>query len=70
MSEWKDISTYPRDGSEVLVSMTHSLGHGEWETLYWVDWCLDEYEWPIYRERIDIPFPPTHWMEIPKRIPL
>jgi hypothetical protein len=65
MSEWQDISTAPKDGTRILVCMTFNLCDGELETIQWVDWRLPEFVWPIYRDRIDIPFPPTHWMPLP-----
>jgi hypothetical protein len=63
--DWQPIKTAPRDGTDILVCMTHNLPDGEWETIQWVDWARDTIEWPIFRDRIDIPFPPTHWMPLP-----
>lgn len=66
MSEWKPIATAPEDGTSILVCVTYSLGDGEWETVQWVDWIKEPYVWPHFRERIDIPLPPTHWMPLPE----
>jgi len=68
--DWQPIETAPKDGTDILVCMTHSLGVGddggtEWETIQWVDWQKEPYFWPIFRERVDIPFPPTHWQRLP-----
>lgn len=63
--EWKPIETAPRDGTQILVCVTYSLGSDEWETKMWVDFAKDPYIWPTYWERIDIPFEPTHWMPLP-----
>ena len=60
-NQWLDIADAPDDGTDLLVKVTHSLGDGEWETLYWVDWQVADDAWPVFRERIDIPFPPTHY---------
>lgn len=57
---WHDIASAP-EGEDILVCVTHSLGDGEWETVQWVDWQRAPVFWPIFRDRIDIPFPPTHW---------
>lgn len=65
MTGWQPIETAPRDGTDILVCMTYNLGPDEWETIQWVDWQRDPYVWPIYRTRIDIPFPPSHWMPLP-----
>lgn len=62
---WRDIASAPKDGTEILVCVTHSLGDGEWQTIQWVDWQRGDQVWPHYRERIDIPFPPTHWRPLP-----
>ena len=62
---WLPIESAPKDGTEVLVSVSHCLGDDEWETLYRVDWQNDHYSWPIYRGRIDIPFPPMRWHPSP-----
>lgn len=61
---WQPIETAPKDGSEILVSLTHSLGDDEWENVRWVDTYFDG-GWFWYRNRIDIPFPPTHWIPLP-----
>ena len=75
---WQPIETAPRDGTDILVCVTHNVPSEEcdsrpsasdgyvWETLQWVDWARDPYEWPICRGRVDIPFPPTHWMPLPE----
>ena len=60
-NQWLPIDDAPDDGTDLLVKVTHSLGDGEWETLYWVDWQVADDAWPVFRERIDIPFPPTHY---------
>lgn len=61
--EWQPISSAPRN-CDVLVCSTHSLPDDEWETIQWVDYLgLDN--WQRYRDRFDIPFPPSHWMHLP-----
>lgn len=64
MDEWKPIETAP-EGKDILVCVTYNLGDGEWETVQWVDWRSGLHSWPIYRDRIDIPYPPTRWMHLP-----
>lgn len=64
-SQWQPISTYPMDGTDALVCVTYNISADEWETLQWVDWCAPAYPWHVYSNRIDIPFPPTHWMPLP-----
>lgn len=66
MSEWQPIETAPRDGTEILVCCTYSLGGDEWETSTWVDYCQPPYEWPVFKNRIDIPCWPMHWMPLPE----
>lgn len=63
-SGWRTIDSAP-EGKDILVSLTHCLGGDEWETIQWVDWQVEGDHWPIYGERIDIPFPPTHWRPLP-----
>lgn len=64
---WQPIETAPKDGTDILVCVTHNLPDDEWETIQWVDWRRgDDVVWPRYWERIDIPFPPTHWMPLPE----
>lgn len=66
MSEWQPIEAAPQDGTDILVCVTYNLPDGEFETLMWVDWRKgDDVVWPIYRDRIDIPFPPTLWQPLP-----
>ena len=65
MTNWQPIDSAPKDGTDLLVAITHSLGADEWEAIQWVDWQTDDTKWPIYQRRIDIPFPPTHWMPLP-----
>lgn len=65
MSEWRDIATAPKDGTQILVCITYNLPDGHWETIQWVDWQKPPFVWPIYRDRIDIPYSPTHWMPLP-----
>lgn len=64
--EWRTIDSAPKDGTSILVCVTHNTWDGEWETIQWVDWARDGVAiWPNYQHRIDIPFPPTHWMPLP-----
>jgi len=65
MDEWRSIDTAPRDGSDILVCVTHNLPDGTWETIQWVDWRRGSDVWPVFRDRIDIPFAPTRWMPLP-----
>jgi predicted esterase len=66
MSEWQPIETAPIDGTDILVCMTHNLSDDEWETVQWVDYYFPDAGWIIFRGRVDIPFPPTHWMPLPE----
>lgn len=66
MSAWQPIETAPMDGTSILVCVTHNIGPDEWETVQWVDWARLPFVWPHYLDRIDIPFPPTHWMPLPE----
>lgn len=58
---WLPIKTAPRDGTNILVCVTHSLGNDTWETIQWGDWARASIAWPVYWQRVDIPFSPTHW---------
>lgn len=64
-TEWQPIETAPKDGTKILVCITYGLDGG-WETIQWVDWQKGPFVWPIYQDRIDIPFPPTHWQPLPE----
>jgi uncharacterized protein DUF551 len=66
MSEWQPIETAPIDGTDILVCMTHNLSADEWETIQWVDYQIPGAYWPVFSNRVDIPFPPTHWMPLPE----
>lgn len=66
MTEWQPIETAPKDGTSILVCVTYNLPEGGWETVQWVDWVREPYIFPIYRDRIDIPCPPTHWQPLPE----
>lgn len=63
--QWQPIETAPFDGSDILVCITHNLPGDEWETIQWVDWQFPGVGWCVFPKRIDIPFPPTHWMPLP-----
>jgi hypothetical protein len=65
MSGWQPIESAPKDGTEILVCMTHNTPDGGWETIQWVDWQCAPYIWPRFMDRVDIPFAPTHWMSLP-----
>ena len=64
--EWKPIESAPRDGTPILVCVTYSRQEGGWHTEQWVDWTGGTYVWPMFQQRVDILFPPTHWMPLPK----
>lgn len=66
MSAWQPIETAPKDGTDILVCCTHNLPNGDWCTIQWVDWAVNDDHWPVYRSRIDVPFAPTHWMPLPE----
>lgn len=55
MSEWQDISTAPKDGTDVLLGNSHgSLMIGFWNGRAWDDGDHRSFErWP------------THWMPAP-----
>lgn len=68
---WQDISTAPKDGTEIIVWATNfKPGHP-----VVVKWSLDKYaqrpipRWetrdPIYGRRSFIDRPPTHWQPLP-----
>ena len=63
--QWQDIATAPIDGTDILVCVTYNLSADEWETKIWVDWQVPTERWPVYWGKIDVPFPPTHWMPLP-----
>jgi hypothetical protein len=60
---WREIAS-AEEGEDVLVCVTHNLPDGQWETVMWVDYLFDG-DWVRWRDRIDIPFRPTHWMPLP-----
>lgn len=65
MADWQPIETAPKDGADILVTMTHNDGLGGWITHMWVDSWSEEYPWPEYERRIDLLGHPTHWMALP-----
>jgi hypothetical protein len=66
--KWNTIETAPKD-IDILVCVTQNLGdeNSGFETTQWVDSLsnIPEYNLLVYKTRIDIPFPPTHWMHLP-----
>lgn len=65
MSEWQPIETAPDDGTEILVTVRYNIGADEYASSTWVDSIMPDGSWFIYPERIDLPFPPSHWMPLP-----
>ncbi|MQY48220.1 hypothetical protein GAO09_19485 [Rhizobiales bacterium RZME27] len=63
--QWQDIATAPKDGTEILVCLTHNISADEWVTLQWVDSQIPGARWPVCESRIDIPFLPTMWRPLP-----
>ena len=62
---WRPIAEAP-ENVDLLVCVIHNLPDGKWEKIQWVDWKPSgRAPWPVYRERIDIPFPPTHYRPLP-----
>ena len=64
-ARWEPVDTVPKDGRSVLVCVTHNVDDKNWITEHWVDSFTDAYPWPVYASRIDLPFPPSHWMPLP-----
>jgi hypothetical protein len=60
MSEWKPISSAPKDGTAILLGHDQAVFDGWWdaEISAWVDGCSDRYEDLMTYE-------PTHWTELP-----
>ena len=67
MSEWRDISTAPRDGTHILV---HFPQIGTWQ-VFWSTEVFAEGSWCVSDNKFeDRPLrgwtePPLHWMELP-----
>ena len=66
MSEWQDISTAPKDGTEILVAgpAWDDLSKGFFQTVaMWID-----HAW--FQEQTDYPdaavYDPTHWQPLPE----
>jgi hypothetical protein len=68
VSDWQPIETLP-ENHQVLVCMAYDIQGDELETCVWVDWHYKDRDgrkrWFAYPSLIHIPFPPTHWREIP-----
>ena len=62
--EWQPISTAPKDGTHVLVSVTF-LVDDEPHSETWVDFWHDG-SWMMFPNLIMVPFPPTYWMPLPE----
>lgn len=56
MSEWRDISTAPKDGTEVLVCLGEITCVATWNL-----WDGEE----AWRDHYGFHFSPTHWMPLP-----
>lgn len=67
MTEWMDISTAPKDGTEILVYEKYETRFGSNEYDYYIQIAY----WGNYGWRIDAFTPPsgsdpTHWMPLPE----
>ena len=69
MGEWQPIETLP-EKHQALFCMAYGIGDDEAETCVWVDWhYVDDKgrkRWFSYPSLIHIPFPPTHWRDLPE----
>jgi len=61
MSEWKDISTAPKDGTRILAPnlMERSVTIGVWTELYGGCW------YDLTVGHLNGYWKPTHWMPLP-----
>jgi hypothetical protein len=64
MSEWKPISTAPRDGTSILIWDAESL---EMFIAYWNESADPEPAFWVARCDMQSIFEPTHWMPLPNR---
>lgn len=76
MSEWKDISTAPRDGTAIIITCAGSLGCNATNTYVAAFWDEEESlftddesgAWVCYMDMTQepqAPINPTHWMPLP-----
>lgn len=63
--KWNEVGDSMPHDTEILVCVTYNLDDRSYETKQWVDEYCPELGWRFYGERIDIPFPPTHWRNLP-----
>lgn len=59
MSEWKPISTAPRDGTDILITDKDDISVVYWNKYYWAIVCCGG--WDPDNEF----YYPTHWMPLP-----
>ena len=57
MGEWQDISTAPKDGTNILLTDGKSIMHSYW--------CGDKYGWRDVYEGYHRLAEPTHWTPEP-----
>ena len=79
MSDWRPISTAPKDGTEIIGVFCCDYGDGEimvygpWTVAFgggrwrssWDGCCVIEYQSDFGTEYKDLDSQPTHWMPLP-----
>ncbi len=63
---WLEVNSDTPQDTEILVCVTYNLDDRNFETKIWVDEYCSELGWRFYGDRIDLPFPPTHWQRLPE----
>lgn len=64
MSDWRDIGTAPKDGSDMLLAIHKFNDPAQGQIVVFGYW--DHGQWmPVRSGDCDELYPPTHWMPIP-----
>ena len=64
MSEWKDISTAPKDGTNIDVWCKEEgrITNAYWRNDRWTHWSMNGFE---MMDHVKLDYAPSHWMHIP-----
>lgn len=67
MSEWQDIETAPKDGTNVILAVAgcEESAEAHWNGEHWVG-CSSEVEYTDPYDNVGVFEHPTHWMPLPK----
>lgn len=64
MTDWQDIASAPKDGTQILAANALFWGSAAWVNGRWCVSCADEVPWEGEGDTgglMDLPFDPTHY---------